>query len=111
MNTIKLSTVKLIQRILNPISEAGTIPYPELKALITEMTAIAKTGERTPQEPNRLMKMEEVAERLGLGLSTFKRLEKDGEITIPRRKLGNSIRYQLHHVLEFINDCKDDIEE
>jgi len=49
------------------------------------------------------MKMEEVAERLGLGLSTFKRLEKDGEITIPRRKLGNSIRYQLHHVLEFMN--------
>ncbi len=108
MNTqIRFSTVKLLNRITLPLAEAGTLTMPEQKEIITQLKYLAQNGEHKPIEPNKLLSMQDVAERLGLGLSTFKRLEKEGEITIPRRKLGNSVRYQLHHVLAFIDGFEE----
>jgi predicted DNA-binding transcriptional regulator AlpA len=50
----------------------------------------------------RLLSQKETAEMLGVSLSSFKKQEKAGDIQIPRRMVGTSVRYLNLKVLEYI---------
>jgi len=56
-------------------------------------------------DPNQLVKTEEVAKRLDVGIITVKRLAKRGEL--PLIRLGhNTIRFRLADVEKYIDDHK-----
>jgi len=55
-----------------------------------------------PLEKPRLIDRTEAAGLLGLGLSNFKKLEKENAFPFKSRKIGNSIKYFNMNILEFI---------
>jgi len=56
-------------------------------------------------DPNQLVKAEEVAKRLDVGIITVKRLAKRGELPLVR--LGhNTVRFRMADVEKYIEDHK-----
>ena len=50
----------------------------------------------------KLIDQREAAEMLGLGLSNFKKLEKENAFPFKRRMVGSSVRYRNLDVLRYI---------
>ena len=99
---IRPKTVKLIGTLLRPWVEEGVVSIAEQKEIIRNLRHLAKKGQLMPVVIPRLINMQEAAEMLGLGLSNFKKIEKEGAFLFKRRMLGSSIRYNIVDILHFI---------
>ena len=103
MNTnIRPQTVRLIKRILTPLMEEGLIPVPELNEVIGNLKHLSEKGELLPAIMPKLIDQEEAASMLGVGLSNFKKLEREGAFSFKRKMMGSSVRYRNTDVINFI---------
>ena len=103
MNTnIRPQTVRLIKRILTPLMEEGLIPVLELNEIIGNLKHISEKGELLPAVMPKLIDQEESASMLGVGLSNFKKLEREGAFSFKRKMVGTSVRYRNTDVINFI---------
>ena len=103
MNTnIRPQTVRLIKRILTPLMEEGLIPVLELNEIIGNLKHISEKGELLPAVMPKLIDQEEAASMLGVGLSNFKKLEREGAFSFKRKMVGTSVRYRNTDVINFI---------
>ena len=108
MNTnIRPQTVRLIQRILTPIMETGLISVPELNEVIGNLKHLSEKGELLPAILPKLLTQEESASMLGVGLSNFKKLEREGAFSFKRKMVGTSVRYRNTDVINFIMTSDD----
>lgn len=99
---VRYTTVKLIGRLLQPLSEAGLISVPELNNIMGNLRYLSQKGEVKPDILPRLISQQEAGEMLGIGLSNFKHIEKSGAFSFKRRKIGNSIRYLNTDVIDYM---------
>ena len=103
MNTnIRPQTVRLIKRILTPLMEEGLIYVPELNEVIGNLKHLSEKGELLPAIMPKLIDQEEAASMLGVGLSNFKKLEREGAFSFKRKMMGSSVRYRNTDVINFI---------
>ncbi|MCF7791368.1 MAG: hypothetical protein K9M56_05155 [Victivallales bacterium] len=100
--TIKPHTIKLISRYLNIMTDEGIVSVPEAKEIISQLRNICEKGELRPVVVPKLINQKEAAEMLGLGLSNFKKLEKEGALPFKRRMVGSSVRYRNTDVVDYI---------
>jgi predicted DNA-binding transcriptional regulator AlpA len=105
---IKPKTVKLIRRLLNPLADEGVLSVSEMNEIVNQLKSLSRTGAQIPTIQPRLLSQKEAAEMLGIGLSNFKRLEKEGVIPIKRRMLGTSVRYLNTDVIHFMAQDEDE---
>jgi hypothetical protein len=99
---IKPQTVTLIGKLLHPLTESALIPFPEYREIIAQLKHLAEHGQIRPLITPRLITQEEAAQLLGIGLSNFKKLEKEGAFPFRRRMLGGGVRYRNTDVIDFI---------
>jgi len=99
---IRPQTVRLIKRILTPLMEEGLIPVPELNEVIGNLKHLSEKGELLPAIMPKLIDQEEAASMLGVGLSNFKKLEREGAFSFKRKMVGTSVRYRNTDVINFI---------
>ena len=59
---VRNTTVKLIGRILQPISETGTITYPELNEIMSNLRNLAQKGELLPDVIPKLIEQRDAAQ-------------------------------------------------
>ncbi|MEI8246762.1 MAG: hypothetical protein WCI51_13095 [Lentisphaerota bacterium] len=103
MNTnIRPQTVRLIKRILTPLMEEGLISVPELNEVIGNLKHISEKGELLPAILPKLLTQEESASMLAVGLSNFKKLEREGAFSFKRKMVGTSVRYRNTDVISYI---------
>lgn len=102
MVAIRLKTVKLIARFLNPLTEEGLLTVPEHNEILSNLKHLAERGDYLPLIPPKLIDQKQAAELLGIGLSNFKKLEREGAFTFNRRNVGTSVRYRNVDVHKFI---------
>ena len=108
MNTnIRPQTVRLIKRILTPLMEEGLISVPELNEIIGNLKHISEKGELLPAILPKLLTQEESASMLGVGLSNFKKLEREGAFSFKRKMVGTSVRYRNTDVISYILTSDD----
>ena len=100
-------TVKLLKRLMQPWIEIGYISNLEANHIISNLKNLIKHNELIPAIPPRLLKQQEVAEMLGLGLSNFKTLEKNNAFPFKRKTIGGSVRYSNISVIEYIMSTED----
>ena len=104
---LRPQTVKLLQRLMQPWIEIGYISNLEANHIISNLKNLIKHNELIPAIPPRLLKQQEVAEMLGLGLSNFKTLEKNNAFPFKRKTIGGSVRYSNISVIEYIMSTED----
>ncbi len=108
MNTnIRPQTVRLIKRILTPLMEEGLISVPELNEIIGNLKHISEKGTLLPAILPKLLTQEESASMLGVGLSNFKKLEREGAFSFKRKMVGTSVRYRNLDIINFIISSDD----
>ncbi len=101
-NPIRPRTVKLIGKLLRPFIEESIILNTESQEILKQLRYLSEHNKPYPLEKPRLIDRTEAASMLGLGLSNFKKLEKENAFPFKSRKIGNSIKYFNMNILEFI---------
>ena len=101
-HAIRPKTVQLIAKVPRPWADEGVIPVPEYNALIAHAKYLAEHGVARPAIMPKLIMQEEAAAMLCVGLSNFKKLEKEGAFPFARRMLGGGVRYGNLDVIDFI---------
>ena len=110
MNNIRLKTVKLLGRLMQPLTEEGVITVPEMNQIMTNLKNLANKGELLPAIPPRLIDQREAAEMLGISLANFKKIEREGNLPFKRKSIGGgAVRYRNIDAIKFI--MSDDISE
>lgn len=105
---IKRSSIKIIARLLKVIVDTtDSIDYTEAREIERQLKSLSERNSLCPLEPNRLIDRKELSKILGLGISNIKRLEASGDLNIPIKRIGSSIRYTLHNVHLFMNTQDD----
>ena len=99
---IRPQTVRLIKRILTPLADEGLIFVPELNDIIGNLKHVSEKGELLPAIMPKLIDQEAAAAMLGIGLSNFKKLEREGAFSFKRKMVGTSVRYRNTDVISYI---------
>ena len=105
---VRNTTVKLIGRILQPISETGTITYPELKEIMSNLRNLAQKGELLPDVIPKLIDQRDAAQMQGISFAHFRNLEREGFFPFKRRMVGTAVRYYNTDIQKYILSLPED---
>ena len=100
--TIRIPSVKLISRFLRIMTDEDLVSVPEANTIIAELKHLAERGENLPPIMPKLLTQEDAASMLGIGLSNFKKLEREGAFSFKRKMVGTSVRYRNIDIINFI---------
>jgi excisionase family DNA binding protein len=101
-STIRPATVKLLAKLMNPLSDAGLIYVPEMNEIVAQLRHLAVKGCPMPPIAPKLLSLEEAADMLGISYSNFKKLEREGHFPFKRKMVGTSIRFRNLDLLDFM---------
>ena len=99
---IRPKTVRLLAKFIRPLCEEGLVSVPEQNVILINLKHLAEKGSLAPNVPPRLIDMEEAATMLGVSKGNFKKMEREGKISIPRKMVGTSVRYRNTDVVKYI---------
>ena len=105
--TIRIQSVKLISRFLRIMTDEDLVSVPEANTIIAELKHIAERGENFPPIMPKLIDQEAAAAMLGVGLSNFKKLERENAFSFKRKMVGTSVRYRNIDIINFIMASDD----
>ena len=105
---VRNTTVKLIGRILQPISETGTITYPELNEIMSNLRNLAQKGELLPDVIPKLIDQRDAAQMQGISFAHFRNLEREGFFPFKRRMVGTAVRYYNTEIQKYILSLPED---
>lgn len=102
MQPIRLKTVKIISQLLKPLVSEDVVLVSEEQAIISNLKHLAEKGELVPPVIPKLIDQRQAAEMLGLSLSNFKKIEREGGFPFKRKRVGSSVRYRNTDITTFI---------
>lgn len=105
---VRNTTVKLIGHILQPISETGTITYPELNEIMSNLRNLAQKGELLPDVIPKLIDQRDAAQMQGISFAHFRNLEREGFFPFKRRMVGTAVRYYNTDIQKYILSLPED---
>jgi predicted DNA-binding transcriptional regulator AlpA len=74
----------------------------EEKLIISNLKYLAEKGELKPVVVPKLIDQKEAAEMLGIGHSSFKKLEASSKFPFKRKMVGSAVRYRNTDVIDYI---------
>ncbi len=101
---INRSTINLIARLLRVFVDTDLVEQKESLEIVRQLKSLSERNAFCPIEPNRLIDRKELSGLIGISVSNIKRMESTGDLSIPIKKVGSSIRYNLHDVHWFMNN-------
>jgi hypothetical protein len=106
--TLRIHTVNIVAKLLRPLVEIDLITVPESQFIVANLRHLAEKGNLQPAILPKLVTQDEAAEMLGIGLSNFKKLEKEGKLSFKRRTVGGTaVRYRNTDVFNYIAGTDD----
>lgn len=106
--TIRPTSVKLISRYLNILTDASVLSVPERNEIIAQLRSLSTRGEPCPVVSPRLINQTELADMLGVSLAQIKKVEREGGFPFKRRMVGSSVRYLNTDVVKFMSHDEAD---
>ena len=103
---LSMKTVLLVERVLKPWMDQNVMAPCEFKCIVSNLKYLAEKDELKPLIVPRLIDMEEAAKMLGIGLSLFKKCEREGKFPFKRKLIGTSVRYRITDIIDYIT-CND----
>ena len=99
---LRPKTVTLISTLIQPWIKEGIISQIEANYVISNLKSLVKRNELQSIIHPKLLTQQDVSDMLSLGLSNFKKLEKDGVFPFKRKMIGGSVRYYNLDVIDFV---------
>ena len=99
---IRPRTVKLINKLIQPLVDEGIILVPEAQEIAAQLKHLSEKGEPMPSVMPKLIDQTAAAEILGISLANFKKLEREDAFTFQRRMVGSAVRYRNTDLVKFI---------
>lgn len=99
---IRKTTVDLIAKLLHPLAETGVLSIPEEKEIVAQLRNLVQTDGLLPVIIPKLIGQPEAAAMLGISLANFKKMERNGVLPFPRKKIGTSVRYRNTDIVRYI---------
>ncbi|MDD5596708.1 MAG: hypothetical protein PHV82_02105 [Victivallaceae bacterium] len=109
-STLRPRTVKLISRLIKPLTEEGLILVSEEQTITSNLKHLAEKGDLLPPVMPKLVDQRFAADLLSVSLSNFKKLERDNAFPFKRRMVGSAIRYRNTDIIAFIASDPDEPE-
>lgn len=106
--TIRPTSVKLISRYLNILTDASVLSVPERNEIIAQLKNLSARGEPCPAVSPRLINQTELADMLSVSLAQIKKVEREGGFPFKRRMVGSSVRYLNTDVVKFMSHDEAD---
>ena len=82
--------------------ERGVISQPEFNELMANLRHLSQKGELIPDVLPKLIDQKQTAELLGVSLSHFRNLEREGAFPFKRRMVGTAVRYRNTDVIQYL---------
>lgn len=101
-HTIRPRTASLIAKLIRPWVEEGVVTIAESREIVANIRYLADKGTLVPAMAPKLLTQDEAAEMLGIGKSSFKKMEAEGKLQIRRKMVGTSVRYLNTQILQFM---------
>lgn len=101
-NPIRIRTVTLIAKLLQPLAEEGLLTVPEKNEIVAQLKSLAERGEIMPAVMPKLIDQTEAAKSLNISHANFKKLEREGAFPFQRRMVGSAVRYRNTDVIKYI---------
>ncbi len=103
-NNLRPATARLVTRLIAPLLDSGLVTNTEYDAIYQNLAYLAKKGEQMPTIPPRLITGQEAAELLGISLSQFRTLEREGAFPFHRRIVGGrNVRYRNTDIYAYMD--------
>ena len=99
---IRHQTVKLISKLIHPLTESNLISVPEYREIVAQLKHLAERGTPLPTVVPRLIDQTGAAEMLGISLANFKRLERENYFPFKRKMVGTSVRYHNTAIVRYM---------
>ena len=99
---LRPTAAKAIVKAVELLYAVDAVDFSELQATRIALSALVR-GELSHEPEDKLVSQEQVAAAFGVGLSTLKRLLATGQVSLPRKTVGGSIRYRWKDVVSYIN--------
>ncbi len=99
---IRKTTVELLAKLLRPLADRGVLSIPEEREIIGQLKYLAEHGAVIPEVLPKLIDQQTAASMLGISLASFKKMEHDGVMPLPRKKIGTAVRYRNTDVVRLI---------
>lgn len=99
---IRHQTVKLISKLIHPLTESNLISVPEYHEIVAQLRHLAAKGKPLPTVIPKLIDQTEAATMLGISLANFKRLEREGYFPFKRKMVGTSVRYRNTDIVHYL---------
>lgn len=107
MNTpIRPKVITLLAKFLKPLTDEGLIYVEEKNIIVSNLQYLSRHGKLLPVVVPKLIDQKSVSEMLGISLSNFQKLEKEGhfEAWFKRKYVGSAIRYKNTDIVKYILD-------
>ncbi len=99
---LSMSSVLLVEKVLKPWMDQNVIAPCEYKCIVSNLKHLAERDELKPFIMPKLIDMKEVASMLGIGLSLFKKCEREGRFPFKRKMIGTSAKYRNTDIIDYI---------
>ena len=100
---LRYSTITLLAAILKPWVDNNVISTTEFNYIISNLKHLEAKNDFLPNVIPKLITQQEAANMLGVGLSLFKKMEKEGQFSFKRRMVGTAVRYRNTDIHKYIN--------
>ena len=108
---LNMSTVLLVEKVMKPWMDKNVIAPCEYKCIVSNLKYLAEKDELKPYVVPKLIDMDEAANMLGIGLSLFKKCEREGRFPFKRKMIGTSVKYRNTDIIDYINSDDNSGEE
>lgn len=102
------TSAKAIVKAAELLYAVDAVDFSELQTTRVAMQSLAQRGEMPDEPEEKLVSQEQVAASLNVGLSTLKRLLATGQVVLPRKTVGGSIRYRWKDVVAYMNSVDEE---
>ena len=108
---LRMSSVLLVERVLKPWMDQNVIAPCEYKCIVSNLKWLAEKSEMKPFIMPKLIDMDEAASMLGIGLSLFKKCEREGRFPFKRKMIGTCVKYRNTDLVDYINSNENPSEK
>ena len=104
---LRYSTVTFIGKLLKPMVDENVICSTEYDYILSNLKHLESKNQLVPDTIPSLLTIDEAAKMLNIGLSHFKKMEKENRFPFKRKMVGTAVRFRNTDLIHYIM-AKDD---
>ena len=108
---LRYSAVTFMGKFLKLMVEENVICSAEYDYILSNLKHLESKNQLVPDTIPTLLTIDEAAKMLNIGLSHFKKMEKEGRFPFQRKMVGTAVRYRNTDLIRYILANEDSVSD